>query len=76
MDISKITDEQAYELLQKAQAYAATLPLTDWGNGEPAGEMATAISFGITDGTRPMQLATRYQASIMDKRVLEKALKK
>ena len=63
--VDKLTDEQAYTLLQKAQKYAATLPLPDWANEE----MQEAIKMGITDGTRPMELAPRYQTAIMTKRV-------
>lgn len=66
--IDKLTDEQAYTLLQKAQKYAATLPLPDWAKGE----MEEAINMGITDGTRPLELTPRYQTAIMTKRSAEK----
>ena len=62
--ISQMTDEQAYELLVKAQRHAATLPAPDWAKAE----LQEAVGVGITDGTRPMELIPRYQAAIMAKR--------
>ena len=64
MDISKLTDAQAYELLEKAQRHAATLPAPDWARAE----LREAVDSGVTDGTRPMELIPRYQAAIMAKR--------
>lgn len=65
--VDKLTDEQAYTLLQKAQKYAATLPLPDWAYVE----MQEAVKNGITDGTRPMELTPRYQAAIMTNRMVK-----
>lgn len=62
--VDKLTDEQAYVLLQKAQKHAATLPLPDWAQKE----MQEAMDFGITDGSRPMALTMRYETAIMTKR--------
>ena len=51
MDISKITDQEAYELLQKAYRHASTLPEPDWSKQEGYWEKATEA--GITDGSNP-----------------------
>ena len=66
MDISKLTEEQCYEILQKAQNYAASLPVPDWA----AEELGQAIEDGITDGSNPAALATRAEAAIMAERAL------
>lgn len=68
MDISKLTEKECYEILQKAQNYAATLAVPDWAKGE----LDAAKAGGITDGTRPMQLIPRYQAAIMAGRAAQK----
>lgn len=62
--VDKLTDEQAYTLLQKAQKHAATLPLPNWAEEE----MNDSINYGITDGSRPMALTMRYETAIMTKR--------
>ena len=68
MDIDKLlkemTDKQAYELLEKAQRHAATLPAPDWA----AAELQEAVERGITDGSRPMGLTMRYESAVMTKR--------
>lgn len=61
MDISKLTNKQCYEIMQKAQAHAATLPLPDWA----VNEFNQAALDGITDGTRPQAFVTRIEAAIM-----------
>lgn len=66
--VDKLTDEQAYALLQKAQKHAATLPLPNWAEKE----MKESIDIGITDGSRPMALTSRYEAAIMTKRSAKK----
>ena len=70
MDIDKllkeITDKQAYELLEKAQRHAAVPPAPDWAMAE----LQEAIGKGITDGSRPMGLAMRYETAIMTKRAV------
>lgn len=68
MDISKLTNEQCYEIVQKAQAHAATLPVPDWAPEE----LAEAVAAGITDGTRPAALITRCEAAIMASRAKAK----
>lgn len=69
MDIDKLTDEQCYEILQKAQRHAATLPLPDWATGETDEawqfEQAGPGQTEITDGTRPMGLVTRLECALM-----------
>ncbi len=68
MDINKMlnemTDEQAYQLLAKAQRHAEKLPAPSWAQAE----LQEAVGRGITDGETPMQLVPRYQAAIMAKR--------
>lgn len=51
MDIEKLTDEQAYIILQKAARYEASLPEPDWSKAE--GHWAAAQASGTMDGTRP-----------------------
>lgn len=55
MDIGKlieaITDDQAYQLMAKAQRYAATLPEPAWSREE--GHWARATAAGLVDGTAP-----------------------
>ena len=68
MDIKKfienLTDEQAYEIITKAQRHAAKLPAPNWAHAE----LAAAVEAGITDGENPMQLVPRYQAALMASR--------
>lgn len=66
--LAALTDEQAYELLGKAQRHAATLPAPNWAKEE----MAQAVEAGVTDGKEPMAMVTRCQAAIMAKRAAEK----
>ena len=66
--IESLTDEQAYEILTKAQRHAATLPVPKWAKAE----LAAAVEAGITDGEKPMQFIPRYQAAIMAARGREK----
>lgn len=53
--IAGITDEQAYQLMVKAQRHAATLTEPDWSKKE--GHWARATAAGIVDGSpeRPMK---------------------
>lgn len=62
--LAKMTDKQAYTLVEKAMRHAATLPAPDWAKVE----LQEAVSLGLTDGTRPMELIQRYQAGIIAKR--------
>ena len=72
MDIDKLlkemTDKQAYEMLEKAQRHAATLPAPDWTQEE----FQEAMDRGITDGSEPMRLTMRYETAIMTKRAARK----
>lgn len=74
---SELEDElmDGKEMYEKINSYLANLPLPDWHNGQPAGELQEAIDLGITDGTRPMQLIPRYQAAIMCLRAVKAARK-
>ena len=69
MDISKLTDEQCYQIVQKAQSYAANIPAPDWATRE----LGQAMEDGITDGARPTALATRAEAAIMAERALNES---
>ena len=55
MDIAKLiaemTNEQAYQLMQKAELHAKTLSEPTWSQQE--GHWAKAIANGIVDGTSP-----------------------
>ena len=61
MDVSKLSGEQCYKILCKAQEYAAHLPAPGWAEKE----LEKVIEDGITDGTRPAALATRCEAALM-----------
>lgn len=68
--ISQMTPEQAYKLIEKAQAYAGMLPLPkEW---DAKTYLDKAVADRITDGTRPMALATRLEVSLMADRALGK----
>ena len=66
MDISKLTGEQCYQIVQKAQSYAAKLPAPEWA----VEQFRQAKEDGVTDGARPAALATRAEAAIMADRAL------
>ena len=67
MDISKLTDEECWQIIEKAQRYAAALPAPAWSRPE----LTDAKESGITDGTRPAALVTRCEAAIMALRARE-----
>lgn len=69
MDVSKLTDEQCYEIMRKAQAYAAKQPAPGWA----AEQLRQAVEDGITDGNRPAALATRAEAAIMADRAMNES---
>lgn len=68
MDISKLTNAQCYEIMQKAQQHAATLTVPDWA----VDEYSEAGWQGITDCTRPQAFVTRCEAAIMALRAKKK----
>lgn len=49
--ISEMTNEQAYQLMQKAELHAKTLDEPAWSKNE--GHWAKAVANGIVDGTSP-----------------------
>lgn len=61
--LENVTPEQAYRLLQKAQEYAAKMPLS-W-SGISQEDLDKAKDAGITDGRRPLALCTRAEAAVM-----------
>ena len=63
MDINKLlsemTNEQAYELVKKAEIHAATLPDEDWSKEEGWWEKAPGA--GVSDGTSPVRYTKRNE---------------
>ena len=61
MDINKLlkemTNEQAYQLVQKAELHAKSLPEPEWSVQE--GAWTKAVQTGLTDGTSPERPAKR-----------------
>lgn len=57
------------QIYRKLSDYLREQPVPDWAKAE----LEQAVSMGITDGTRPMELVPRYQAAIMARRAAEKA---
>lgn len=64
----EMTYEKWKEYFARYMEELAAEPVPDWAKAE----LEEAKAMGITDGTRPMQLIPRYQASIMAKRAAEK----
>lgn len=58
--LDSLTNDQAYQLVQKAELHAKTLPEPDWSKKE--GAWAAAIAKGITDGTAPERPVKRCEA--------------
>ena len=58
--LDSLTNEQAYQLVQKAELHAKTLPEPEWSKKE--GAWATAIANGTTDGTAPERPVKRCEA--------------
>ncbi len=61
--IEKLTDEQAYTLLEKANCHASKLEEPDWSKKE--GSWAGAIAKGLTDGSAPERPAKRCEVVAM-----------
>lgn len=63
MDINKLlsemTNEQAYELVKRAEIHAATLPDDDWSKKE--GWWEKAQEAGVSDGTSPVRHMKRNE---------------
>lgn len=55
--ISALTDEQAYDLLVKAQRHAAALPEPEWSRDE--GHWQRAAAAGVVNGEAPERLVKR-----------------
>lgn len=55
--ISKLTNEQAYNIMKKAEVYTSNLPEPDWSKKE--GHWATAKKNGVTDGSSPERYMKR-----------------
>lgn len=68
MDVSMLTNEQCYEILLKANEYAAGLATPEWMRDE----LKEAVDAGITDGSRPLATCMRGQAAIMAMRAVKK----
>lgn len=61
MDLSKLTDKDAYTIVEKAMRYAELLATSEWA----VPELDDAIKAGITDGQRPRAFTTREETAIM-----------
>lgn len=76
--ISQMTNEQAYQILQKAQAYLADQPVPSWATSLLADAIDDNITDGmvnnITDGERLNMLTPRYEAAIMAYRAKQQAI--
>ena len=67
--LSEMTDEQAYRLMAKAQAHAASLPEQEWSIKE--GHWARATAAGIVNGAAPEGLVKRCEiAAILGRKGL------
>lgn len=74
MDLNKLiedmTPEQAARIVEKAQARMATELLPKSWDAE--GELEEAKKLGITDGSRPMCMASRLETAVMVKRAVKR----
>ena len=61
--IDKLTDEQAYTLLEKANRHASKLVEPEWSQKE--GAWAASIAKGLTDGSAPERPAKRCEVAAM-----------
>lgn len=61
--LNKLSDAEAYELLEKAQRHAATLPIA--ADPKSKADYQAAVKAGITDGTAPMGIMSRWQGALM-----------
>lgn len=59
------------KLIAKIQAFLVAQPMPAWVGEQ--GEFAEAVARGITDGSDPTRLMTRYEGAIMNLRTLKKA---
>ena len=67
--IQEMTDQQAYQLLQKAERHAATLPEPKWSQKEGAWKRAKEA--GLMDGTGPERYLKRDElAAVLGRRDL------
>lgn len=67
--IAKMSNQQAYQLLEKANAHAATLTEPEWSKQE--GHWYKAASAGIVDGTAPERPVKRDElAAILGRKGL------
>ena len=57
--LSEMTNEQAYELVKKAEIHAATLPDDDWSQRE--GWWEKAQEAGVSDGSSPVRHVKRNE---------------
>ncbi|MFQ8984972.1 MAG: hypothetical protein ACLR6W_12385, partial [Evtepia sp.] len=64
--IQEMTDEQAYQLIQKAERHAATLPEPEWSQKEGAWKRAQEA--GLMDGTGPERYLKRDElAAVLER---------
>lgn len=60
-DDEMLTYEQWKEYMERYRRELGALPASDWAKNE----LSNAVSAGITDGTRPLDLVTREEAAAM-----------
>lgn len=63
-----MTDEKFAEMMNRYLRNLSQQEAPEWAKQE----LQEAVKYGITDGTRPMQLVPRYQAAIMAYRAAKK----
>ena len=68
LDISKLTDQEVLQLVERMQAVLAKRPIS----ATLKAEVDEAVSLGITDGAGPNKFCTRAQAAAMVKRAIKK----
>ena len=64
--VEAITPEQAACIMDKARTWWRKMPESEWASTE----LADAVKNGITDGTRPRDVATREEVAVMIERAL------
>lgn len=76
MDINRMlevmSNEQAARIVERAQEYFARMPLP--GSWPAEEELDEAIKMGLTDGSKPMALASRLETAVMVKRAVSDVL--
>lgn len=72
--LASLTNEEAYNLVDKAMKYAGAMPESDWSVKE--GAWQTAAKNGIVDGKRPLAFITRQEVIAVLGRIFGELKKK